>query len=139
VTVPAPARYTVAGISDEHNTCDCCGKSNLKSTVVLLDLDSGEFVFFGCVCASRNTGKSDTASVARKRGRVSSPAAVLAEHYRRQESSLNQQARSILKMANGCANEETRAEARRYFDAALEARKKGDEARAQALLERRQS
>jgi hypothetical protein len=130
VTVPAPARYTVAGISDEHNTCDCCGKSNLKSTVVLLDLDSGEFVFFGCVCASRNTGK---------RGRVSSPAAVLAEHYRRQESSLNQQARSILKMANGCANEETRAEARRYFDAALEARKKGDEARAQALLERRQS
>lgn len=45
------------GITDERTTCDCCGKSNLKCTVAM-ELDSGEIVYYGRVCASRNTGKT---------------------------------------------------------------------------------
>lgn len=46
------------GIDDSVTTCDCCGKSNLKSTVVI-ELDSGEIVHYGSVCAGRNTGKAN--------------------------------------------------------------------------------
>lgn len=39
------------GITDEITGCDCCGKTNLKRTVVL-DID-GEVVHYGCDCASK--------------------------------------------------------------------------------------
>jgi hypothetical protein len=45
------------GTDDSINTCDCCGKSNLKFTVII-EQDSGEIVHYGQVCAGRNTGKS---------------------------------------------------------------------------------
>lgn len=44
--------YTIEGITDERDSCDCCGKTNLKRTVVLRTED-GEFVFFGTTCAAR--------------------------------------------------------------------------------------
>lgn len=47
-------RFTIQGISDERDSCDCCGKSNLKRTVALADADDGgEVVFFGTTCAAR--------------------------------------------------------------------------------------
>jgi hypothetical protein len=45
------------GTDDSVNSCDCCGKSNLKFTVAV-QLDDGEVVHYGQVCAARNTGKS---------------------------------------------------------------------------------
>jgi hypothetical protein len=45
------------GIDDSINTCDCCGKTNLKCTVAIL-LDCGEIVHYGRTCAMRNTGKA---------------------------------------------------------------------------------
>jgi hypothetical protein len=50
--------YRAIGIDDSVNTCDCCGKSGLKSTVTMVD-DSGEIVHFGSVCASHNSGKDN--------------------------------------------------------------------------------
>ena len=44
------------GTDDSITTCDCCGKSNLKFTVTI-ELDDGELVHYGQVCAQRNTGK----------------------------------------------------------------------------------
>ena len=44
------------GTDDSITTCDCCGKSGLKLTV-LIQLDSGDVVNYGTTCASRNTGK----------------------------------------------------------------------------------
>lgn len=44
------------GTDDSITTCDCCGKSNLKFTVTI-ELDDGEHVHYGQVCARRNTGK----------------------------------------------------------------------------------
>jgi len=45
----------VYGIDDSVHECDCCGKTNLKSTVVV-EVD-GEFLHYGSVCATRHTGK----------------------------------------------------------------------------------
>jgi hypothetical protein len=44
--------YTIHGITDSHTDCECCGKAELKSTVVLKDSE-GNFGFFGKVCASK--------------------------------------------------------------------------------------
>lgn len=44
------------GIDDSVNVCECCGKSNLKSTVVM-QCDDGGILHYGSVCASRNSGK----------------------------------------------------------------------------------
>ena len=43
-------------ITDEVTTCDCCGKFNLKATVLMLS-DSGGLFHYGRTCASRNSGK----------------------------------------------------------------------------------
>jgi hypothetical protein len=51
-------RYTIQGITDERNECDCCGRTNLKNTVALTDNESGETVYFGVTCAARARGQS---------------------------------------------------------------------------------
>lgn len=42
------------GTTDEVTTCDCCGKSSLKSTVAIQTDDA--VVYFGVVCAARKIG-----------------------------------------------------------------------------------
>jgi alkylated DNA nucleotide flippase Atl1 len=44
------------GTDDSVTTCDCCGRTGLKFTVVI-QLDQGEVAHYGQVCAIRNTGK----------------------------------------------------------------------------------
>ena len=51
------ATYKTLGTDDAVNTCDCCGKTNLKFTVVMLGIESGETVHFGSVCATRHSGR----------------------------------------------------------------------------------
>lgn len=50
-------KYRLLGVDDEVTTCEHCGKSGLKRTVVLsqLDADGNEVavVRFGCDCATR--------------------------------------------------------------------------------------
>lgn len=43
--------FQVIKMSD-HDCCDCCGRSGLKRTVHLLNLDTQEEVFYGVNCAS---------------------------------------------------------------------------------------
>lgn len=45
------------GTTDEVSTCDCCGRSELKSTVAL-SIDGGDAVYYGVVCAARTLGRS---------------------------------------------------------------------------------
>lgn len=44
-------RYTIKGITDEVDTCECCGRKDLKRAVALVD-ERGEVVFMGVVCAA---------------------------------------------------------------------------------------
>lgn len=43
------------GTTDDVTACDCCGRSDLKSTVAL-SFNDGEAVYFGVVCAARALG-----------------------------------------------------------------------------------
>lgn len=49
--------FTAILIDDSITTCECCGRTNLKATV-LMQSDLGELVHFGRTCAARNTGKT---------------------------------------------------------------------------------
>ena len=42
--------FKVLGVDDSVSVCDCCGKSNLKKTVVL-ENDGGEILHYGSDCA----------------------------------------------------------------------------------------
>lgn len=46
----------ILGIEEAITTCDCCGKSNLKRTVAVSV--NGDIRHYGCVCATRHTGKT---------------------------------------------------------------------------------
>jgi len=46
--------FKILGTDDAVNTCDCCGKTNLKATVIV-EVD-GEILHYGSVCATRHTG-----------------------------------------------------------------------------------
>lgn len=48
---------TALFLDDSVNTCECCGRTELKATVAML-LDCGSMVHFGQICAARNTGKT---------------------------------------------------------------------------------
>lgn len=48
---------TALRIDDSVTTCDCCGRTDLKATVLMLEGDTGSLLHFGRVCASRNSGK----------------------------------------------------------------------------------
>lgn len=47
------AAYTFVGTTDDVTTCDCCGRSDLKGTIVLRPADGGDEVFFGSVCGAK--------------------------------------------------------------------------------------
>lgn len=49
----------IKGISDEVTTCECCGRPNLKKTIVLVD--DGCVSYFGNECAARAMGRRKTA------------------------------------------------------------------------------
>ena len=55
--------FTALCIDDSVTTCDCCGRTDLRATV-LMQSDLGELVHFGQVCAARNSGKSRKAVTA---------------------------------------------------------------------------
>jgi hypothetical protein len=44
-------------ITDEINTCDCCGRTDLKATVAM-QLSDGGILHYGRTCAARNSGKT---------------------------------------------------------------------------------
>lgn len=48
--------YTFIGTTGDVTECGCCGRSDLKKTIVLQDNDSREFVFFGSVCGAKAQG-----------------------------------------------------------------------------------
>jgi hypothetical protein len=54
----AYGNLTAKHLDDSVNTCDCCGRANLKATVLMVDSETGAEFYFGRVCAARNSGKT---------------------------------------------------------------------------------
>ena len=50
--------FKILGTDDSVNSCECCGKSNLKFTVIV-EID-GEIKHFGSTCATYHTGLTAT-------------------------------------------------------------------------------
>lgn len=46
-------KYIFKGISENVTECDCCGKMELKKTVVLLNTVTNDFEYFGTTCAKK--------------------------------------------------------------------------------------
>lgn len=40
------------GTTDEVLVCDCCGNADLRRTIVLEHVPTGETVYFGSICAA---------------------------------------------------------------------------------------
>lgn len=55
-TATARRAFRYLGITDESDSCDCCGKTGLKRVVGLEHIDSGEVVRYGTSCAARALG-----------------------------------------------------------------------------------
>lgn len=62
--VETTRKFTVVGITDEVNSCDCCGKMGLKSTFAVRLNETDEIVHYGSTCVTRNTGIKNPASAA---------------------------------------------------------------------------
>ena len=53
--------YAIHGTTDEVTVCACCGKKNLRNTVILEVVDgdnAGDVLHFGSHCAARALGQS---------------------------------------------------------------------------------
>lgn len=54
-------RFGTCGTTSDVTTCDCCGKSDLKSTVIIVGLDeggaeTGDLRHYGSTCAAKALG-----------------------------------------------------------------------------------
>ncbi len=49
-------KFNILGTDDSVNTCDCCGKTDLKATWAVEIIETGEILHYGSVCVTRNTG-----------------------------------------------------------------------------------
>lgn len=74
--------FRVLGITDERDTCDCCGRTGLKATVAIAFDDEPETMFYGRTCAARYARVK--VSVIDRRVREAEQAKRDAEHAARQ-------------------------------------------------------
>lgn len=55
------SKFAIHGTTDEITVCACCGKKNLRNTVVLEVIEgdnAGDLLHFGSHCAARAMGKA---------------------------------------------------------------------------------
>lgn len=61
------ANYKIVGISDDQDTCECCGKTGLKRVVYLENLDTQCVMAYGTTCAAKTRKISTTYQKAEER------------------------------------------------------------------------
>lgn len=80
------ASYRVHGTTDDTDTCEMCGKTELRSVVMLAVLDNdgptGELIYAGSTCAARMLAKRGTRITATRIRGASVAAARVAEQAR---------------------------------------------------------
>lgn len=57
--------FKVLGYTTDFQQCECCGRSDLKGTVSILDLNTDVVLHFGSTCAA-NANKYDTFDAAKR-------------------------------------------------------------------------
>ena len=87
-------KYTVVAINDDTDTCECCGRSNLKRVVWLRNSEGFETAF-GTTCASRAMGMQATTKAQSERKMY----ALLEEENRRAWNAMSPEERNAARMA----------------------------------------
>lgn len=57
--------YKILGFTESNNTCDCCGKSDLKGTYAVSS-DENDTLYYGSTCVKRNLGIAKNSEVKNK-------------------------------------------------------------------------
>ena len=60
----------ILGINDEVTICECCGRNDLKATIIIGDADNNIIGRYGAVCAKQFLGSSKPASKLIQRARA---------------------------------------------------------------------
>lgn len=62
----------ILGYTTDFNQCDCCGKSDLKGTISILDLNTDVVLHFGTTCAAKSDKYDDLDAFNRAKKEISS-------------------------------------------------------------------
>ena len=83
-------------ITNDVTTCECCGRANLKSTVVMID-DEGNTSYYGSDCAEKVTGKHAAKIVSAARANMNKQAE-FAAYIQSQIDSINAIERGLINL-----------------------------------------
>lgn len=81
--------YRNLGFTDEVTSCDCCGKTDLKGTYCIENLQTGDIMYFGCVCAAKRMQWSKKEFTTRYKADVKEQTSAAQQEYRRSEEMSN--------------------------------------------------
>ena len=98
--------YAIHGTTDEVTVCACCGKKNLRNTVVLEvveGVNAGDIMHFGSHCAARALGQSKSKAEliviqAKRRAKVQPIVDFVKENINRGIDAIKDDAKAIAKV-----------------------------------------
>jgi hypothetical protein len=53
------SKYEIKGTTDSETSCFVCGKTNLKKTYILKNIETGKVIYVGCDCAAKLMKKTE--------------------------------------------------------------------------------
>ena len=129
-------RFRIVGSTDEVTACECCGRQDLKGTVILVEVDQdgnqSQEMYFGCVCAAKASGQ--TSKFIKSEAKAADEAKAKARASFINQFRINSAAHKELNEINGRAIMVTYKERvamgliKRYNEAEAAAQKAADEA-----------
>lgn len=81
--------YRNLGFTEDVTACDCCGKTDLKGTYCIENLQTGEIMYFGCVCAAKRMQWSKKEFTTKYKTEEREQTTAAQQEYRRSEEMSN--------------------------------------------------
>lgn len=70
------------GFTEEVTACDCCGRTDLKGTYAIEDMQNGGIMYYGCVCAATRMNFSTKQFVSRFKAETIQQEKIARNEYR---------------------------------------------------------
>lgn len=77
------------GFTEEVTSCDCCGRTDLKGTYCIENLETGAIMYYGCVCAAHRMKWSKKEFTTRYKAEIKEQTTSAQQEYRRSEEMSN--------------------------------------------------
>lgn len=81
--------YRNLGFTDEVTACDCCGKVDLKGTYAIENIETGDIMYYGCVCAAKRMQWSKKEFTTRYKTEEKEQTTAAHQEYRNSEEMVN--------------------------------------------------